>query len=110
MLSCGYNALIDYRYDTTEFVMNTGDLMNKTRLVLTTKEVIELPSFFFFSCSGSASGLCSIFFLLLLLIQGMQMCNMIESHVEFLGKKKEQKEKGADTYGVRPSLKKYSPW
>ena len=39
VLSCGYNALIDYRYDNSDLVMNTGDLMNKSRLVFQTKLV-----------------------------------------------------------------------
>jgi len=81
VLSCGYNALIDYRYDSGDFVMNTGDLMNKSRLVLQTKE-------------------------------GVQICNTLDSYIEFLVKytKKEDKQQLQLEASFRPSLKKYSPW
>lgn len=80
VLSCGFNALIDYRYDNSEFVMNTGDLMNKSRLVVTTKQGVQLCNIVDFT---------------------------IEYLVK---KRKEEKQfkVGGDT--SRPSLKKYSPW
>jgi len=80
VLSCGYNALIDYRYDSGDLVMNTGDLMNKSRLVLHTKE-------------------------------GVQICNTLDSYIEYLVKKRKEAEKKEEKGNqVRPSLKKYSPW
>jgi len=82
VVSCGYNALIEYRYDATEFVMHTGDLMNKSRIVFHTK-------------------------------QGVQICNTLDTTIEYLVKRRKEekaKEKTAGESSARPSLKKYSPW
>jgi len=82
VLSCGYNALIEYRYDNTEFVMHTGDLQNKSRLVFHSK-------------------------------QGVQICNTLDTAIDYLVKKRKEekaREKLTGEASARPSLKKYSPW
>ena len=42
LLSCTFDTIVNFRFDDTEFVMKTGDLMTKAMLRLQTKEGYEI--------------------------------------------------------------------